>query len=983
MSVLFSTRTWLENVEIQLNRDEVKVLTLDFFDTLVFRKVPRPTDAFLVLAKRLRDKGVLADGLSLEQFKSLRVLAEQRAREKAVLPEVTLNSIWRELPQNIMVGKLQPSEMVELEIEVEASLLRISSDIVGFIDKAHETGRKVAIVSDTYFSSPHLIRILELLSPGLTSKIDHIFTSCDHGSGKYADLFTHVLRFYGIHQHELIHVGDNYVSDIKRPGELGIRACFLPHGDNQLMPMIAEEERIAGDITSAEFGDAGLTSLRSRATHSAKMDEQDNYFRYGAQVLGPVFTYFVDWVFRQIKSLDQSKAAHITHILPLMREGYLLDKMLKETFEARGGSCLIHPVWISRRVLFQATITEVSFNTLNELVIGRRPPTLAQFLKLIGLIPSLLSKFSHRLDESLECQEFRESVISYIVESKDLSIRIISNSKKMRQGVLQHLALAMGMSLPELCDGKHEVAIVDVGWNGTIQKKLVELLRIEKINMQVTGFYLMTTPAINSLLLEGVNIQSFLVVAGKPEQDYNLLSRTLEILEQSCTPPSGSSAGYSPSGMAIVESDSIPERQRSEIAEIQKGVMRFQSLWLHAHLSEVPEISDEVLGYLRAILIRAFVLPTPSETEMFGHWVHDENLVSRDSELLISVQVADVVSWMTPRQFISIPMSQMYWPLGTATKASHRMAAQASAVLLNGVNADLFEHDTGAIAQLYYGAGDEHGFSEDRVINAPVLLNTSGLCNLSFKVPDGNQRFLRFDPVNLPSVVRIDFLKLSVTDNVGPVVSVDISGAELGKYAYQIVGAKYLGGSLYATGTDSQIVLDIGFLGLPVSGMLSLDVGISMISAVGTPAGICELPCMPISTIDKPLTSGYPGIGCVDSVNGVATSKSKKNQYIKCDEAEDIKIIGWCADKHKLRVSSKAFVCLTSEKTGKTFLVPTQRVDRADVSEALGSPVFLKSGFFANILSKDIPPDLYGVSLMESYSDIDVVTPSLLKIEVV
>ncbi|HEY8867002.1 MAG TPA: hypothetical protein VIM22_08710, partial [Solirubrobacteraceae bacterium] len=45
-----------------LARADFEVLSLDVFDTLLWRKVPRPADAFVLIAERLRARGMLAAG---------------------------------------------------------------------------------------------------------------------------------------------------------------------------------------------------------------------------------------------------------------------------------------------------------------------------------------------------------------------------------------------------------------------------------------------------------------------------------------------------------------------------------------------------------------------------------------------------------------------------------------------------------------------------------------------------------------------------------------------------------------------------------------------------------------------------------------------------------------------------------------------------------------------------------------------------------
>ena len=72
----------VEAVELVTGGD-VSVLSLDVFDTLLWRKVPEPMAAFALLGARLHDTGVLARDLDIGGFAELRSRAESAARSSA------------------------------------------------------------------------------------------------------------------------------------------------------------------------------------------------------------------------------------------------------------------------------------------------------------------------------------------------------------------------------------------------------------------------------------------------------------------------------------------------------------------------------------------------------------------------------------------------------------------------------------------------------------------------------------------------------------------------------------------------------------------------------------------------------------------------------------------------------------------------------------------------------------------------------------
>jgi hypothetical protein len=57
-----------------------KLVSLDCFDTLIWRRVPKPSDLFWLLGRRLADLGLLARGVTPDLFGQLRMAAEAMAR---------------------------------------------------------------------------------------------------------------------------------------------------------------------------------------------------------------------------------------------------------------------------------------------------------------------------------------------------------------------------------------------------------------------------------------------------------------------------------------------------------------------------------------------------------------------------------------------------------------------------------------------------------------------------------------------------------------------------------------------------------------------------------------------------------------------------------------------------------------------------------------------------------------------------------------
>ena len=85
--------------------EQVSILSLDIFDTLLLRTCQHPTDVFAEVARSARQSGLVRNGLSPHEFQQIRILAESRARSrnKALCGsrEVNLSEIYQAMPANI------------------------------------------------------------------------------------------------------------------------------------------------------------------------------------------------------------------------------------------------------------------------------------------------------------------------------------------------------------------------------------------------------------------------------------------------------------------------------------------------------------------------------------------------------------------------------------------------------------------------------------------------------------------------------------------------------------------------------------------------------------------------------------------------------------------------------------------------------------------------------------------------------------------
>lgn len=181
-------------------------VTIDVFDTLLWRETLYPSDAFLLLAE--------AHG---HYHYSLRIWAEKLASRfcrHLLGREPNLKDIYLAYP-------LSP----RYELAIESRLCQANPFCLALIQKLLERRVPVAAISDMYLDNG---QIAGLLAESGFPEIP-VFSSASVDLTKYRDgsLFHHVWQHLGLTPQQVVHVGDNPEADIAMARSLGAQVCHL------------------------------------------------------------------------------------------------------------------------------------------------------------------------------------------------------------------------------------------------------------------------------------------------------------------------------------------------------------------------------------------------------------------------------------------------------------------------------------------------------------------------------------------------------------------------------------------------------------------------------------------------------------------------------------------------------------------------------------------------------------------------------------
>ncbi len=734
---------------------EVRVLSFDIFDTLVWRRVAEPVDAFDFLAGRLRELGLLPEHVEPRVFRRLRIAAEGHARRVRAAAgrgfEIVLDEVYEALSVSGMLGpEPQVAALVDAEVELERELLVPDLDVLAVLEAAREAGKTTVAVSDTYFTERQVARLLG--DRGI--RLDQVFVSNAYGAGKGSGLWPIVLDALGAAPAEVLHVGDNEDADQRAPRELGIGTVLLERRDAQLAELLRREARHLQERVVPQHGDFGLTALRSKVLHRRPGPELPKelrpFWRFGAAALGPTFTGFAEWV--------QERAVNIgaTKVHCLMREGALLGRLINSAGDYLDAPVQAEPLWLSRQVLARAAIREPSPEELAQLLVRQSPPTVRDVCRTLDLDVTRLPGLCHHADARMDDDVVRAEVLGTLSSEPELRTHIVALGAQSRARVLRYVEQVRA-------PGDGPLVLVDVGWQATIQSLLNKVLRLGGMDLHTVGLYLLTHAGAIDRQLAGTEAHGYLGQSGEPHETVFAIARSPEVLEQVCMPDHSSQGDLSAELTPVLDPDAQTSGlQVAERHAVQQGVGAFQREWARYRVAVPDALRSLATGatpLLRAQLVRAVTAPTAEEAAAFGAWLHDENYGSTASHPIASRQAVRALRHLDPQGLVELPMQDVYWPFGLAALHDEHLARAAELVATGILPWDAFgSHLESGDINIYYDNG--WGFAEERRVTVPGRRNRFGLTFVRARVAAEEVRALRLEPARAPCLVRIDWLVL-------------------------------------------------------------------------------------------------------------------------------------------------------------------------------------------------------------------------------
>lgn len=597
----------LEHMHAAIADPRTKVVAFDIFDTLITRPLLDPD-----YVKHLLDEEHSKAGL--KGFHTLRGTSEEAARQAKGL-DVDIHEIYRHFPA--AAPGFAPTANREIELEIRS--VRARPQAIDLLRFALDAGKRVILASDMFLPRSAIEAMLERCG---AMGWDKLYLSCEIGVRKDSGrLYGYILETEKIVPDEMVMIGDNERSDFQIPADMGIRTIHLVRSSHIMRAM----PRLAGliPLADAPLGDQflfGAIAARNFSAisypHFAPADmfgPSASAIGYG--LLGPIVVAFSQWL------TDQAREGCIERLYFLSREG----KFLKQAFdcwqEALPEKIDSHYLLVSRRA-----ITVPCIHTIEDIF------HIAASNDFYGASMDLFLKerFGTTLTDVVwaeaEHKDFWTCTTPLTISQGNIthiapflrfvSPQIFAQADAERETALRYFS-ANGF---EVEDQARRVAVVDVGYSGTIQRHLIKLLERD-----VHGLYMMTDvkgealKKVDGVLAEGCFAQG---VNRDPSAPPMFLHSFL--LEKMLSADDEQVICFAADGTAeFREQGAYPAQAKATRSDMQQGALDF--------IRDAARFRDEMgvslqldKGHCQELYARFVAQLSPAEKKVFANLALDD-----------------------------------------------------------------------------------------------------------------------------------------------------------------------------------------------------------------------------------------------------------------------------------------------------------------------------------------------------------------------
>lgn len=420
--------------------EKVEIVSFDIFDTLIRRIVNDPETVFDIVGKQF-------DILNFREIRQKnQALASQKVEREKRIPHADINEIYGYIAEQEQ-REIDWEIVKQTELEVETDCLVCNEEMKQIYQYAKQTGKRVIITSDMYLLKGQIERILQKCG---YVDYDALYLSSEVHATKYnGDIFGFVCEKEKVAPENILHIGDNEISDVKNAQKYGLKAI---HYKPAKMP----KNRRSANISPVDIGTAEHVVGR----------EEDFWYQLGAYVGGPLYLGLYDWLKKQIEEIGYKK------VYFLARDGYNMHQIFseKKNFD-------VEYLYMSRRAVLLAGIDKVDEEALAILPPFTFGQTVREVLEYLGVEEecgkNLEAAGISSLEYVIKDVEDMQKVKKLYVLNEDAFLKKCEEERENAYKYFESIGFFEQNSI-----------VFDCGWNGSSQYLMERFLKCVNYDKQ-------------------------------------------------------------------------------------------------------------------------------------------------------------------------------------------------------------------------------------------------------------------------------------------------------------------------------------------------------------------------------------------------------------------------------------------------------------------------------------------------------------------
>jgi FMN phosphatase YigB (HAD superfamily) len=641
----------------QLPVDRYKLVTVDFWQTLVIRH--RPAESVkLETARFLAHHAPAKRQLTGRDHYLARLEAEsQLATERRTGSgwgeyqagesiALGLQSLIPDLDGESLIATVDAA--LEHEIQSEIAHVTLNDELREWMCDLQDSGITVAVVSDFYFDAKILARILE--AAGFESP-PPIVVSSEVGTSKAAEgmLFVSIRERFGVDAGRHLHLGDNEHSDVQMQLSTGGAAVLLPEPAVLAGPS-------SGPLTQDDISRlfAGATGVGLKPAARRKVEDIHNQRDLHEYLMDRCFIAGTGLAalpaLLTIGAMELARRLRLDRVNYVSREGALLARAHEAISEVVGmGDIRAVHIPSSRQSTFAPSLSDLE-DDLQRLWSFYRHQSPNDLLVTLGLDPSRFRTrlLAHGLDPERKIWALGdEPAFAAFLRHKSVATEVDEAITRQRREATAFLDSALG-------EDKVSV-VVDTGWRGTIQDNLAHLFPDRDLH----GLYLGLLPYLNE---QPANSTKQAVGPNANEgDDTSWLEDHVAVIERLMTPSIGSTLSYAGATGVVIDQ----KYDRSSLLDaFQDGLIAGSTSVAATYVelgAEVSDLETVITETMRALLLQ----PRPGAADAFFSVSHSDDFGTEGPETSVALLLVTERLALTIARGLPPPdIEDLFWPAG-------------------------------------------------------------------------------------------------------------------------------------------------------------------------------------------------------------------------------------------------------------------------------------------------------------------------------